>query len=261
MAIDWSKEPFARLYKRETDDDLMLSWEALAVWHAFLKRCDHTGRVATKHGVIGLARFLRIPLEVIERVMQELIEDGRLRSEPPTGFIAPNYVDANYAARSNSARQAALRAKRMAAGTAEHDISGLEDCNDDNTEVTRGNAESRDVTRSNENCHIISTHIISDHQSPQANDAGASKSRSRTRAGIPEDWKPRPDEQQVARELGLDCEQEAKEFLSFWLGDGRPKKNWDQAFRNRLQSQARNGFGRRGGFTNQPAKPRKLEKL
>src|SRR5688572_9550929 len=109
MAIEWSSEPFARLYKRETDDDMLLSCEALAVWHAFLKRCDVKGHISTKHGVAGLARNIKIPLDVVERVLQELIEDGRIRSVPYQGFTAPNYVEANYAARSAAARKAASR--------------------------------------------------------------------------------------------------------------------------------------------------------
>jgi len=59
------------------------------------------------------------------------------------------------------------------------------------------------------------------------------------RKGIPDDWKPRDEERAQAAELGLDCDAEAAEFFAYWLGDGRPKKNWDQTFRNRLLSQAK----------------------
>jgi hypothetical protein len=260
MAIDWSNEDFSRLYKRETDDDLMLSWEAEAVWHKFLKKCDKSGYLATRRGVQGLAALLRIPLDVVERVLRELLEDGRLRSVPPNGFIAPNYVDANYTARSGNARQAAFRAKER--------VGSVSDCNDQHGAgaamshgVTPDNAESHGVTSGNENCQSINQSIQPfNHQSPSANDAPASKTKGRR--GIPEDWTPRPEERQLARELGLNCESEAAEFLSFWLGDGRPKKNWDQTFRNRLQFQSKNGRGHvRQGSPSVAAPTRKLKEI
>jgi hypothetical protein len=260
VAIDWSTEPFARLYKRETDDDLLLSWEARAVWHEFLKKCDSSGHIATRRGVQGLAALIRIPLDVVERILQELIEDGRIRSIPATGFVAPNYVDANYVARSNGARQAAFRAKQRASSVS--DGNGSHGASDSTSrDVTPSNGESHGVTSGNENCHT--SHPIHTNQSlvVPTDDAGASKSRAKRRAGIPEDWKPRDEERQLARSLGLDCDREAAEFLSYWLGDGRPKSSWDQTFRNRLQQQSQRGGQRQGSFLNAPTKPRKLEKL
>ncbi len=236
MAIDWSNEDFARLYKRDTDDDLLLSWEAEAVWHKFLKKCDKSGVLATKRGVQGMAALLRIPLDVVERVLQELLEDGRIRSLPPTGFIAPNYVDANYVARSNNARQAAFRARQRSIGASDcNDSSGATD--DVSHGVTPSNAESRDVTSGNENRHSFNHSI--NHQSPSANDAGASKTKRKRGARIPEDWKPRPEELEIAASLGLDGQREAVEFHSYWLGDGRPKANWHMTFRNRLYGQSK----------------------
>lgn len=260
MAIDWSNEPYARLYKRETDDDLLLSWEARAVWHEFLKKCDQSGVLSTKRGVQGMAALIRIPLDTVERVLQELIEDGRIRSIPNVGFVAPNYVSANYVARSNMARQAAFRAKQRASSVSD-DIDSYGTSDSQSHGVTAGNAASHDVTLNNENCHPIPSHPIPDHQSPTANDAGASKRKAvRTRAPIPDDWEPRNEEQVLARELGLNCAPEAAEFKAYWLGDGRPKKNWDQTFRNRLLSQSKRGGHARGPQL-QTTPPRKEEEL
>ena len=113
MAIDWANEPYVRLFKRETDDDLLLTWEARAVWHEMLKRFDRSGLLETRRGVRGLAAMLRIPIEVVERVLPELLEDGRVRSVPPVGFAAKNYIAANDTRRSDGARQAETRIRRI----------------------------------------------------------------------------------------------------------------------------------------------------
>lgn len=211
MSIDWSGEPFARLFKRETDDDLLLSWEARAVWHEFLKRCDRNGRIETKRGVRGFAALIRIPLEVVERVLQELIEDGRIQSEPGRGFVSPNYVTANYTPRSAAARMADVRVRQagLPSGTS-------------SPHVTARNEASRDVTESDA---AFPLQIRADQSTPPR--------------AIPSGWAPRPEERELARQLGLDADDEAREFRSYWLGDGRKKANWDEAFAARLYQQAK----------------------
>ena len=109
--MDWSNETYVKVYTRETDDDLLLSWEALALWRAMLLKFDRSGIIATKRGLRGLSALVRIPLEVIERAMPELIEDGRLKVVD-VGFFAPNYIAAQEAAKSDRQRQKESRDKR-----------------------------------------------------------------------------------------------------------------------------------------------------
>jgi hypothetical protein len=243
VAIDWSNEPFARLYKRETDDDLLLSWEARAVWHEFLKRCDRSGLLETRRGVQGMAAMLRIPLEVVERVLQELIEDGRMRSVPHRGFIAPNYTGANEATRSDKARQADSRSKRRAAALST-DKQVVENHNP-SRDVTSGHAESRDVTTVT---HIISeqTHIIDGAAGPlpKPNENKPTDSAKR-RSRIPSDWQPRQQERQSAAAQGLDCDKEATQFRDHHTAKGEPMADWDAAFRTWLRNAV--SFARRAG--------------
>jgi hypothetical protein len=230
MAIDWATEPYVRLYKRETDDDLLLSWEARAVWYEMLRKFDHSGVLETRRGVRGLAALVRVPLEVVERVLPELLEDGRVRAIVNRGFVAPNYVPANFTARSDKARQQESRLRRSA-----DVLSGQND-------TPRPQAPSQPVTSSHDESQPV-TQISTDqdktdqgstdHQPPPA------PPRAKPRKGIPESWQPAEAEYALARELGLDCDVEAREFKSFWLGDGRPKKNWDQTFHNRLLALAK----------------------
>jgi hypothetical protein len=83
------------------------------------------------------------------------------------------------------------------------------------------------------------------------------------RKGIPDDWQPRAEERELAARLGLDCDTEADEFKTYWLGDGRPKKDWHQTFRNRLQAQSKRPprSGQSGLWPSQSTPTRKIEKL
>lgn len=256
MAIDWASDDFARLFKRETDDDLLLSWEALAVWHMFLKKCDKAGIIETKRGVRGLAAVLRIPLHVVEHVLAELIEDGRLRSAPDRGFYAPNYTRANYTARTPGARQADTRIRATLNGSGPYGTGALNggpygtgasttvESNDSGgphgAGVTSSHVESRGVTPS----HVV------DPISDQNRTEHAPRARARgtaTRFAISAEWQPRDRERELARELNLDADEEAEEFRTFWLGDGRAKQDWDQVFAARLISEAKRRRGANGG--------------
>ena len=261
MAIDWANDPFARLYKRETDDDLLISWEARAVWHEFIKKCDQSGLIETRRGVRGLAALIRMPVEVVERVLQELLEDGRLRSVPNKGFIAPNYLVANFTPRSDNARQADSRLRRRmeAMATENQSVTSAFASHD----VTRGHTESlADTHNSTDHTH----HTSSGASAPAGTlfDLGGTAPAKKpgrapkTRHCIPSDWEPRQQERDLAASLGLDCDAEASEFRKFWLADGRPKKDWHQTFANRLEAQAE----RRGSGGYRPAEqPRRIKEL
>jgi hypothetical protein len=258
VAIDWANEPYVRLYKRKTDDDLLLTWEARAVWHEMLKEFDRSGIIATRRGVRGLAAVIRVPVEVVERVMPELIEDGRIQSIPHVGFASKNYLVANDTPRSNRARQEESRTRRIQ--TVLSSTNSEITSNAVSHGVTPDNAESRDVT------HIRSYQDRSDTDHQSATPPGDDLSRLKAKcdalnaplelvpsepkrrgrpksvnAPIPEDWEPRQSERAKAVELGLDPDHEAAEFKAFWLGDGRAKKDWHMTFLNRLYTQSKRG--------------------
>lgn len=266
MAIDWSSDHFVRLYTRETDDDLLLTWEARAVWHELLKKFNKQGRLTTKRGVRGLAALIRIPLDVVERVIPELAEDGRLKADGNT-FYAPNYQHANYTPRSSGARMAQFRSRTSLHGAggsggrwAEGTDSGQATKNGDGSHGASVSNSSTDlddehVTDSDAALRIVTAvaHIRSEAEAVHS-------ARARGRHAIPSDWKPRERECQLARELGLDPDSEAREFLAYWQGDGRAKADWDQTFASRLQAQAKHKPRRPGGLGGQDDE-RKVEDL
>lgn len=114
--MDWPNEPYVKVYTRETDDDLLLSWDARSVWNALLQKFDRSGCVDTKRGARGIAALIRAPLEVVERSLPELLADGRLQERRVNGaivgYLAPNFQAAQEASKSNRARQAESRARR-----------------------------------------------------------------------------------------------------------------------------------------------------
>lgn len=143
--MDWANEPYVKAYTRETDDDLALSWEALAVWRAMLLRFDRSGVIETKRRSRGLAAVVRIPFEVVDRALPELLEDGRIR-EVPMGYFAPNYIEAQEATKSDKLRQKESRERRRSRNL-DHPVTKRDATITNRDEsVTSSHDASRDVT-------------------------------------------------------------------------------------------------------------------
>lgn len=112
--MDWANERYVRLYTRETIADIALSWEARAIWHEIIKKLDRAGVIPLAGGGFrGLAGLIRIPYEVVEEHLGELLDDGRIEyNEEREELVAPNFVEAQEAAQSDKQRQAESRARR-----------------------------------------------------------------------------------------------------------------------------------------------------
>lgn len=248
MAIDWASDHFVRLYTRETEDDLLLSWEARAVWNELLKKFDKQGDLVARKGARTIAALIRYPVEVVERALPDLLEDGRLERNE-NGYRAPNYHAANYTPRSSAARKAYSRLATQI---------GHEPVVDAHTETPRhaetrshteshaemdpagdsrkpDNKMSRDATPSHTGeCSRDKTSIRSDQGRSEH-----TQSRARARSGarkspIRPDWTPSKASVERARVLGVDLEPAVAEFVAYWRSEGKAKADWDQAFEARL---------------------------
>jgi len=111
--MDWSNEDYVKVYVRETDDDLVLSWQARALWAAMMIKFDRAVLLPTRRGARGLAAIVRMPPEVVEAALPELLEDGRV-SEVTGGYFAPNFLAAQEATKSDKLRQRESRERRAA---------------------------------------------------------------------------------------------------------------------------------------------------
>ena len=109
--MDWSNERYVRLYTRDTDDWLCLSWDARSLWMAILRKLDRAGVLETKRGARGVAALTGAPLDVVERALPELLADGCL-AEHPLGYLAPNYIEANESHQTEAHRAREYRARQ-----------------------------------------------------------------------------------------------------------------------------------------------------
>lgn len=116
--MDWANEPYVRVYTRETDDDLALSYDALSLWNAMLKKFDRAGLIETKRGIAGLAAITRCPIDRVPDALTELLKDGRV-VQVSNGYFAPNFLAAQETPRTDKARQRDSRSKRAARANSE----------------------------------------------------------------------------------------------------------------------------------------------
>lgn len=137
MGMDWANERYVRLYVRETPDQALWCWQALAVWPWLVMRAERSGELRTRKGAAGIAALIRMPIEVVEPGIADLLADGCL-VETHRGYALPNYVEAQNATSSDSKRKADQRARER--------LDTTLNSNDSNIGVTPGHVQSRPVT-------------------------------------------------------------------------------------------------------------------
>lgn len=146
--MDWANERYVRAYVRDTADYQVLSWQARGLWWELLRKADRSGLITTQHAARGIAALVRWPLDVTASALAELVEDGCIREcEDPPGYVIPNYLPANETPQSDKQRKQESRAHRREAANKSVTKRDYEVTKRDQN-VTRGHAESRDVTPS-----------------------------------------------------------------------------------------------------------------
>lgn len=267
MTVDWSNEDYVKVYTRETDDDLMLSWQALALWRAMLLKFDRSGLLETRRGIRGLAALVRMPADVVSSVLPELLEDGRLEAVP-AGYFAPNFMEAQEASKSDRQRQRESRERRAANArvTNRDQMSQV---------VTSGHESSQPVTLTSADPLLPDPDPL-DPVSADAepNDQPATPGlaltaappkkppRKKAKHDMPEDWQPTARQREVCRQIGLDIEDQVRRFKNHHAAKGNQFANWDRAFDTWLDNAPRFANGTRAGpQSRDPDPPRKLVTL
>jgi hypothetical protein len=101
----WADERYVRVYTRDTGEWLALGWEAQALCLFALRKADRAGIIQTgKARARGLAGMTGMPLDVVERVLPLLLDDGCLR-EAPNAYIIPNFIAAQETPTSDAQRK------------------------------------------------------------------------------------------------------------------------------------------------------------
>lgn len=138
----WEDERYVRLYTRDTPEWSVLDWEARAVFYELLRKVDRAGFVPLgKSRLRGLAGLLRMPVDVVTKGVEGLIDDGCVELTD-SGVIVRNFIEAQEARQTDKARQRACREKaRDLARSGSSDVDNTASQN-----VTDSHTASRDVT-------------------------------------------------------------------------------------------------------------------
>lgn len=111
--MDWSNERYVRVFTRDTDDWLVMSWEARALLLMVLRKVDRAGVLETRRGTKGVAALVGMPSEVVTRALPELLDgEGAPLLSHERGYVVRNYIEAQEAAQSDPQRQREARARR-----------------------------------------------------------------------------------------------------------------------------------------------------
>lgn len=120
--MEWTNERYVRLYTRDTDDWLVLSWQAKALFPLILRKVDRSGFLSTKRGPVGIAAQTGVPIDVVTIGLLDLLRDGSV-TECDGGYLLPNYIDAQEAPQSDAQRQKEHR-ERLRDRKRSHNVTG-----------------------------------------------------------------------------------------------------------------------------------------
>lgn len=186
--MDWENERYVRLYTRDTVDDAVLSWEADALWTKLMRKFDRAGVLPmSRHGWKGVAALTRMPLDVVEVAIEELLTDGRIELRGDWLF-APNFMAAQECKQSDKQRSSESRARRRERAKAAE--RGLLPYSRD----TNRDSETRNVSESHDVSHAVTPSLavlsladvsVPASQEPLTRPASGSEKPKRKKASKP----------------------------------------------------------------------------
>lgn len=118
--MNWEDERYVRVYTRDTTSWLLWSWQAQALFCLLLRKADRTGAIDLgAHGKRGVCAHVKMPWELAEGALDELLTDGclQVRNETSTDrnaktiLVFVNFVAAQEAVASSKLRQQRWREK------------------------------------------------------------------------------------------------------------------------------------------------------
>jgi len=253
----WDDEPYVRLYKRETPEWSVLSWQARALFHELLKRVDMAGLLMVgRSGVRGLAGLVRMPLDVVEGAMHGadgLLADGCV-VEVDGGYLLPNFVEAQQARQSDRARKAEQRARdratKLATGKGHAMPEPVTTADNLGQSVTNRDHESQNVTESHTRSHDVTRgHSEQSRAEQSRTEITPSECGAREAPAAPA-RSPKPKSDRAKPATGVpaatdlhawlaswsipapEVNREAAKFIDYARANGRTYRDWSAAWRN-----------------------------
>lgn len=100
----WEDERYIRIFTRDTPSWDAMGWEAQALLVLIFRKMDRTGLLALgSSGMRGLAACVRMPMDVVDRSLKILLEDGVL-SWSGQDLFCKNFMAAQECAKSDALR-------------------------------------------------------------------------------------------------------------------------------------------------------------
>ena len=270
--MDFSDEPYVRLYTTDTTTWHMLEWEGQCVLMQMLRRFDRAGVFACgKHAPVkAIVAATRMPRKVVEVGLRHLLDEQvwLLRGD---ALVWPKYLKAQTCARSDRVRKLDERARRAAGAVT--DCDGVARPENELPEsnvgsVTHRDDKSRLVTAVTDG-HKLSTQYSTVQYRSEAGAEGESEGEPRAKPAVAarrrssrhkseelkprelsEDWAPEAEQASALATKWQVPERrilsELAEFRWYWrsgkgAGTRRAASGWASAFANRISSQAKSG--------------------
>lgn len=267
--MNFEDEPYVRIYQRDTKTWLRWRWEGQTVFVLTSRKLDRAGMLDDiTDPVSDVALLTGLPEEVVRVGLERVLASGTFELRAGR-LVAPRYVEAQTAIKSDKLRSAELRKRRRdwaRAGMDDEQVVPLEAGVTPNTEsaetvtdessavisapppvaaptrdITTSHGPSRGVTPS-----LAYPSLALPNGSPKPPDESGSTSsasgRKRSKAPrgrtlCPTDLQPDETTAAEAWTLGFNDELLARtvtDFINWWRGDGRLKADWQATLRNRL---------------------------
>jgi hypothetical protein len=151
----WEDERYVKAYTRDTPDWLALGWEAHALFWELLRKSDRAGLLEVgKSGIRGISAVTGIPVDVVERSLKILAQDGCVEQRG-CQLLIRNYIEAQNANQSDKARQRNSReTARANAQKVSQNVTSVSDS------VTKCDSNEESVTRIASDVTPIPSHPI-----------------------------------------------------------------------------------------------------
>lgn len=246
MSRAWAEEPYVKLFTRDTVAWVSLPWQARAVLPELMRKLDRRGTVEIgDEGIEGLAALLRMPPDVVEPGIAELLRRRTLTLQG-TRMCMPKFVEAQ------EARRAATPAERQQQRRERLKVA---------ESFAKPSQKSRDVTRVTKRHDLLSDPDPSltdpvlggpggdTRENPVSNGARTPRAPHRGSAIAP-DWKPtKVLLARVTRELdvltsGADFDECVRDFVDWHLhatGRAALSRDWAAKFLTWLRRDLRSG--------------------
>jgi hypothetical protein len=138
IGLDYSNERYVRSYVRDTEEYLLLPWEARGLYWELRRKVDRSGLLKVRNGAASVVLLIRWPADVVERALDALLASGFVL-EDDRGYLMPEFLPSEEAKQSVAQRARESRARRVDRGVTS---SSHDDVDVDDLETTRDDVDS-----------------------------------------------------------------------------------------------------------------------